>query len=208
MKAKDVPHFHEALKDLAPYFPTFYDAFEAAHDHVKDYLERLDAPFDPWIHAHLVRHYVKLDLLTHDVDASEYKPENLAMSGLQFRIGRWSIRMRKSVRGEVPPPGCSRTLVAYYRQLTLPGEFSELYNLLLLWNANLVGDFKGLSLVFPLTPDVIKWKVDIPHPAKTVDEAITIYQPDLDVGDLPIESLEEDDEALEEDDEDYQAEDL
>jgi hypothetical protein len=193
MKAKDVPPFHEALQELAPYFRTFYDAFEGADTHVKDFLDGLKAPFDPWIHAHLVRHYVKIDLQKHDVDAQEFKPENLAMSGLQFRIGRWFIRMRKSVRGEVPPPGRSRTMNAYYRQLTLSGEFSKVYILLLLWNANLAGDFKGLSLVFPFTPDVMKWKVDIPHPAKTEDEATTIYQSDLDdVGNLPIESLEED----------------
>jgi hypothetical protein len=209
VKAKDVPPFHEALKELAIYFPIFYDAFESADAHVKEYLEGLQASFDPWLHAHLVRHYVKLDLRNHELEAEDFKPENLAMSGLSFRIGRWFLRMRKSERGEVPPPGHSRILNEYYRQQKLPGEFSETHNLLLLWHANFIGDFKGLSLVYPLTADVIRWKADIPHPAQTVDEATTLDQPEFDMGDLPIEALEAGDETFEaDDDEDNQAENL
>ncbi len=195
MKAKDVPPFHAALADLADYFPVFYDAFESGTDHAKGYFEGLGADNDPWLHAHLIRHWVKRFLKQRrGVDAQEYQPENLAMSGLQFCIKSWFIRMRKSAHGEVPSPGRSRTLHAYYRQLTLPGEFSDMHNLLLLWNANVSGDFKGLSLIYPLSAEVMKWRLDIPHPAKSVDLETT-YQPDFDeLGDLDIEPLTEDDE--------------
>lgn len=206
MKAKDVPPFQEALTDLSPFFSIFYDAFEAADAHVKDFLEQLKAPFDPWIHAHLVRHYVKLDLHQHDVDAQDFKPENLAMSGLHFRIGRWVLRMRKSVQGEMPSPGRSKTLDAYYRQRMLPGDFQIMHNLLLLWHATSVGDFKGLSLVFPLAPQVMKWKVEIPHPAKAADKPAIVYQPDLDVGNLDIEPVDGIDESLADEDDDDKAE--
>ncbi|SRR6266851_1814987 len=208
MKAKDVPPFHKALTDLAAYFPTFYDAFESGHDNAKGILEQLgDSSVDPWLHAHLVRHSVKLFLQKHDVDAREYKPENLAMSGLQFCVGCWFIRARKSARGAVPSPGRSSTLSAYYRQLTLPGEFSEMHNLLMLWHTNLAGDFQRLTLVYPLAPGMMKWKGAIPHPAKAIDEATTISQPDFeDLGDLDIEPLTEGDEFLTEGDEDSEAE--
>jgi hypothetical protein len=193
VKAKDVPPFHVALTDLADYFPVFYDAFESGTDHAKGYFEGLNSRHDPWLHAHLMRHWVKLFLKGRDVVAEDYHPENLAMSGLQLCIKRWFIRMRKSEHGEIPFPG-SRTLHNYYRQLTLPGEFKDMHNLLLLWHASAIGDFKGLSLIYPLSADVMKWRVDIPHPAKAIDEATT-YQPDFDeLGDLDIEPLTEDDE--------------
>lgn len=195
MKAKDVPPLHAALADLSPYFLIFYDAFESGTDHAKGYFEGLGATHDPWLQAHITRHYVKLFLQRRDVDAEDYQPENLAMSGLQFCIKCWFIRMRKSARGEVPLPG-SRRLHAYYRQLTLPGEFSDMHNLLLLWHASPNGDFKGLSLLYPLSADVMKWRVEIPHPAKSAD-IITTYQPDLDeLGDLDIEPLTDDDEDI------------
>lgn len=196
MKAKDVPPLHAALADLSPYFPIFYDAFESGTDHAKGYFEGLTATHDPWLQAHLIRHWVKHFLQGRDVAAEDYQPENLAMSGLQFCIKSWFIRMRKSARGEVPSPGRSRILQAYYRQYTLPGEFSDMHNLLLLWHASPTGDFKGLSLVYPLSADVMKWRVEIPHPAKSADSTIT-YQPELDeLGDLDIEPLTDYDEDI------------
>ena len=196
MKAKDVPPLHAALADLSPYFPIFYDAFESSTDHAKGYFEGLGTTHDPWLQAHIMRHYVKLFLQRRDVGAEEYQPENLAMSGLQFCIKCWFIRMRKSARNEVPSPRRSRALQDYYRQCTLPGEFSDMHNLLLLWNASPTGDFKGLSLVYPLSADVMKWRVEIPHPAKSVDVSTT-YQPELDeLGDLDIEALTDDDEDI------------
>jgi hypothetical protein len=195
VKAKEVPSLLVALADLSPYFSPFYDAFESGTDHAKGYFTTHHDPYDPWLHAHLIRHRAKRFLIQHGVDAEEYQPENLAMSGLQFCIKRWFIRMRKSARGEVPLPG-SRRLRAYYRQLTLPGEFSDMHNLLLLWHASPNGDFKGLSLLYPLAADVMKWRVEIPHPAKSADVMIT-YQPDLDeLGDLDIEPLTDDDEDI------------
>src|SRR6266516_3798942 len=116
VKAKDIPPLHAALADLYPYFPIFYDAFESGTDHAKGYFEGLNAIHDPWLQAHLIRHWVKLFLQRRDVTAEDYQPENLAMSGLQFCIKCWFIRMRKSERGEVPSPGRSRILQAYYRQ--------------------------------------------------------------------------------------------
>ncbi len=162
MKAKDVPPFHTALADLADYFPVFYDAFESGTDFAKEISEKLNASYDPWFHAHLLRQWVKLFLQGRDVAAEDYHPENLAMSGLQFSIKHWFIRMRKSDCGDVPSPG-SRRFHAYLRQqLTFPGEFSETHNLVLLWHANRnTGDFKGLSLVYPLSASVNKWRVEI-----------------------------------------------
>jgi hypothetical protein len=116
LQAKDIPPLHEALTDLSSYFSVFYDAFESATDDAKEYVEKLrkvdglNAIYDPWLHAHLVRHYAKLFLQKRSVEAEEYQPEHLAMSGLQFCIKRWFIRARKSVRGEVPSPGRSKTL--------------------------------------------------------------------------------------------------
>lgn len=67
MKAKDVPPLHAALADLSPYFPIFYDAFESSTDHAKGYFEGLGTTHDPWLQAHIMRHYVKLFLQRRDV---------------------------------------------------------------------------------------------------------------------------------------------
>ena len=91
----------------------------------------------------------------------------------------------------------------FYRQghqPLLPGDFREMHNLLLLWKANANGDFKGLSLVYPLSPSFMKWRAEIPHPAQLADIS-TLYQAAFEeVGDLDIEPLDEDE------DEDYKAE--
>jgi len=194
VKAKDVPPMQKALADLAPYFQTFYDAFESGTDHSKGYFEGINAPHDPWLHAHLIRHWVKRYLIRHNVDAQEYEPEHLANSGLQLSIPPWFIRIRKSLRGAVPLPG-SRKQYNYYQQV-LPAEFGEMHNLLLLWNATVKGDFKGLSLVYPLSTDLAKWRAEIPHPAQSAG-IITTYQTAFDeLGDLDIEPLDEGDEDL------------
>ncbi len=195
MKVKDVPPMQIALADLSPHFPTFHDAFESGTDHGKSYFEEQGFPYNPWLHADLVRNWVKNFLDKHDLK-TQYEPENLANSGLQLGINIWFIRMRKSLRGAVPLPGRSKKLQAYYQQ-TLPEEFGDMHNLLLLWNASPTGDFKGLSLVYPLSKGVMKWRVEIPHPAESV-HLTTTYQTAFDeLGNLDIEPLEEEDDQSE-----------
>ena len=195
MKAKDVPPMRKALADLSPYFQTFYDAFESGTDHSKGYFEGIDAPYDPWLHAHLIRHWVKRYFILHDVDAQEYDLEHLANSGIQLCISPWFVRIRKSLQGAVPLPG-SRKQHKYYQQI-LPEEFGEMHNLLLLWNATPTGDFKGLSLVYPFSAELAKWRAEIPHPAQTAS-IMTTYQSAFDeLGDLDIEPLGEGEEDLE-----------
>lgn len=202
MKAKDIPPMRKALADLSPYFPTFYDAFESGTDHAKSVLQGIPAPYDPWLHAHLVRHWVKCFLLQRGMDTEEYMPENLANSGLQLSLEGWFIRVRKSAHGEIPPPGRSRVQYCYYQQI-LPKEFGDMHNLLLLWNATAQGDFKGLSLVYPLSASLAKWRAEIPHPALT-ETAKTSYQSAFDeFGDLDIEPLGE--EEMEEEEENFTA---
>src|SRR5713226_4650914 len=99
---------YKALKDLEPYFPLFYDAFEAGADDSKNYFEEHEDPHDPWLHAHLVRHYASRFLAKHNVAAQEYGQENLANSGIQLQIHPWFIRIKKSLRGSVPIPGSKK----------------------------------------------------------------------------------------------------
>jgi len=67
----------------------------------------------------------------------------------------------------------------------------------LFYDASFKGDFQSISLIYPLTPDLAKWRAEIPHPALSKD-IITIEQIAFDeIGDLEIEPLEDDDEDLE-----------
>lgn len=197
MKAREVPPMYKALTDLEPYFPLFYDAFEAATDNSKNYFEDHTDPHDPYLHAHLVRHYVSRYLVKHNLNAQEYGQEQLANSGIQLLISPWFIRVKKSLRGAVPVPG-SKKQQKYYQQ-ELPKEFSEVYNLLLLWHANFKGDFQSISLIYPLAPDLAKWRAEIPHPALSKDIQATEQVGFNEIGDLDIEPLEEDDDDLEAD---------
>lgn len=192
MKAKDVPPIQQALADLSRYFSMFYDVFEAGIDHGKSYFEWAHSPYNPWLHANLVRNYVKNSLDGHDLK-TDFESETLPNSGLQLTVKPWFIRIRKSLNGEIPSPGRSSVLQAFYKQgqLLLPGDFSDMHNLLLLWKANAGGDFLGLSLVYPLSLSIMKWRVDIPHPAQST-ELTTTYQATFEeLGDLPIEPLED-----------------
>ena len=199
MKARDIPPMQTALADLSPHFSTFYDAFESGTDHGKGYFEKYGFPFNPWLHANLVRNWVKNILDKHDLK-TQFESEELANSGLQLSINQWFVRIRKSLHGEVPSPGRSKALQAYYRQyrqLLLPEEFSVMHNLLLLWHATSKGDFQGLSLVYPLSADMMRWRAEIPHPAQSTN-ILTTYQAAFDeLGDLEIEPLDEGDEDIE-----------
>lgn len=190
MKARDIPPMQKALADLSAYFPTFYDVFESGFDRAKSHFQEYDAAYDPWLHAHLIRFHAKQLFIQRGMDTEEYQPENLANSGLQLFLEGWFLRMRKSANGDVPPPGRSRAQHCYYQQI-LPEDFGDMHNLLLLWNATSRGDFKGLSLVYPLSANVVKWRAEIPHPAKSMNIQ-TSYQSAFDeVGDLDIEPLSE-----------------
>jgi len=195
VKAKDVPPMQKALADLSPYFQIFYDAFESGDDHSKDFFKRMNASHDPWLHAHLIRHWVKLYFIQHNVDAQEYEAEHLANSGLQLSVLPWFIRIRKSLHGAVPLPG-SRKQRNYYQQV-LPQEFGEMHNLLLLWNATPTGDFKGLSLIYPFSAELVRWRAEIPHPAQSASIMTTYQSAFDDLGDLDIEPLEEGEDDLE-----------
>lgn len=200
MKAKDAPPMCEALATLSNLFPTFYDVFESGTDHAKSYFETQKFPYNPWLHADLVRNWAKNALDGHNLK-TEFEPRNLANAGLHLTIKEYAIRIRKALNGEVPSPGRSVTLGQFYRQhsqLLLPSEFSDLHCLLLLWKANNIGDFKGLSLVYPLSPNVMKWRAEIPHPAEQADIATTYQAAFEELGDLDIEPLEVDNDELQE----------
>lgn len=193
MKVKDVPQVQVVLADLSPYFPTFYDAFESGSHNGRGYFEERGLNFDPWLYADLVRHWVK-EALNQSALKAEYEPQDLGNSGIQLMVKQWFVRIRKSLHGEVPLPGRSRRLQRYYRQLPLSEEFSDMYNLLLLWNTTQAGDFKNLSLVYPIAAGVAKWRVEIPHPAQVV-QMTTMYQTEFDaLGNLDIEPLGNDEE--------------
>ncbi|GAC1359708.1 MAG: hypothetical protein NVS2B12_32990 [Ktedonobacteraceae bacterium] len=205
MKARKVSGMLEALRAISPYFLTFYTAFEDASRHGTSYFEQEGDSFDLHLHAHLVRFRVQRFLEQHDLK-TEIDLEDLTNSGIQLTIGNWFIRMRKSSHGAVPKPGRSIRSKSYYQDAypqSLSDEFGEMCNLLLLWHATPKGEFKGLSLVYPLA-GINKWRHDIPHPAEAAGGKI-VYQAEFDedgniedMGDLEIEPLidnEEDSEA-------------
>jgi hypothetical protein len=193
VKVKEVPQVQVVLADLSPYFSTFYSAFEAASHNGRGYFEERSLNFDRWLYADLVRHWVK-EALNQNALKAEYEPQDLGNSGIQLMIKQWFVRVRKSLNGEVPLPGRSKRLQGYYRQLPLSEEFSDMYNLLLLWNTTPAGDFKNLSLVYPIAAGVAKWRVEIPHPAQVV-QMTTLYQTEFDaLGNLDIEPLGDDEE--------------
>lgn len=200
MKSKDNPGMHRALVTLSSLFPTFYDVFESGIDHAKSYFETHKFPYNPWLHADLVRNWAKNALDGHNLK-TEYEASNLANAGIQLTVKEYFIRIRKALNGEIPSPGRSVALSQFYRQcqqLFLSSEFSDMHNLLLLWKTNNLGDFKGLSLVYPLSANTIKWRAEIPHPAEQA-EIVTAYQASLEEwGDLDIEPLEEDNDDLQE----------
>jgi hypothetical protein len=181
VKAKDIPSLHLALKDLSHLFPTFYDGFESGIDHAKWYFDQINASQDPWLYAHLIRHWVKRELQRQNINAEDHRPEDLAMSGLQFRHGCWYVRLLKSQRGALPSPQSKRMREFYaQRQLYLSQEFQKIHNLVLLWHMDRLGDFQGLSLVIPLLKENAIGRVEIPHPAQSADQMIIHTQSVLD----------------------------
>ncbi len=189
----------EALSGLSSYFPIFYTAFEEGIAHAKNYFDERNDPYDRHLYAHLVRYWVKKYLNQHGLNA-EYEGEDLTNSGIQLTIKTWFIRMLKSSKGAMPAPGHSKKLQKYYQQV-LPGDFSYMHNLLLLWHTTHVGEFTGLSLVYPFSASVVKWRAEIPHPA-TSAHIKTILQPKLDwmdetevSGNLEIEPLIDENES-------------
>ncbi len=200
LKAKDVPQIQEALLALSPHFVTFFNAFEDGADQAKGFFERIQADCDLHLHAHIVRFSAKRYLNQHGLRA-EYEAEDLLNSGIQLSIAKWFLRIRKSDKGAVPGPGRSEKLKDYYKQV-LSKEFADMHNLLLLWHATPKGDFKGLSLVYPLSAYTDRWRVEIPYPAVSAHEKSTFtYQTSFDesgnvedFGDLEIEPLQQEEE--------------
>lgn len=172
-----------ALKETAPATRFIYKALEAAVVVAKEYFDNLDKEVDPFLAADLVRYHAVLymDKKGSEVEGFDRKP--LPNNGLCVHFGNYRIRVRKSDEGDIPDPGPSRTMQAFYQQ-RLEGwdqiaddDGSALVNVLIIWDATRNYVLLGMKLVCPKDGSESRrsaekyWEIAIPHPASTLRPA-------------------------------------
>jgi len=179
-----------------------YKAIESSAVIAKTYFDKLDEQeVDTWLASHIVRYHAGIYI---DQRLSKIKGlhrEPLANSGLYLEFKNYRIRIRKSDEGEMPDPGPSLTMQAFYQQRlhgwdsVVGDEEPAPVNLLIVWDATRSYVLLGMDLVCPKHGSEDRgsaekhWKIAIPHPAATLrpvrSEPIDIPAAESDVDDLP-----------------------
>lgn len=203
MKNPNYPAPDVALKEIASVHRLAFKAIESSVVIAKTYFDKLDEEIDPdpWLAASMVRYHTARYI---DQRASRIKGlyrEPLANSGLYLQFKRYRIRIRKSDEGDLPDPGPSQTMQAFYQQRLhgwdsiVGDEESAPVNLLIVWDATRSYVLLGMDLVCPKHGSEDRgsaekhWKIAIPHPAATLrpvrPEPKDVPAAESDVDDLP-----------------------
>lgn len=179
MNSPTVPAPDVALKEISPATRLIYEAVEVGILEAKEYFGRLDEDVDPYLAADLVRFHAVRHIERKKSKVKGLHRESLPNNGLYVHFGIYRIRVRKSDEGDMPDPGPSRTMQAFYQQrlenwAEAAGE-DELVpvNLLIVWDATRNYVLLGMNLVCPKYGSESRgsaqkhWEVEVPHPAST-----------------------------------------
>ncbi len=161
-KMRDVPNMQATLALIKPFLPLLFQALEEGTIQAKNNMEKDGHDFEPGLHASLTRSYV-WSFFKKPENILPWTVNKLNNNGLQMTVGELILRTRKATSGAVPRP-TTKTFDRFLKQMTLGGDFDVLHNLLILWETNQHGELQGISLIYPLSPTVEKWRYTIPHP--------------------------------------------
>jgi hypothetical protein len=201
MKNPNYPAPDVALKETASVHRLIFKAIESSVVIAKTYFDKLDQEIDPWLAASMVRYHAGLYIDRRLPKIKGLHREPLPNSGLYLEFKRYRIRIRKSDEGEMPDPGPSQTMQAFYQQRLLGwdsvvGDDESIpVNLLVVWDATRSYVLLGMDLVCPKYGSEDKdsaeqhWKIAVPHPAATLPPVQPgpkdIPAAESDVDDLP-----------------------
>ncbi len=177
MKSTKIPAPDVVLEDTAPAMRLAHEAIEVGILAAKEYFGKLDQEIDPYLAADLVRYHAALHIDRKSSRIKGLHRQPLANNGLFVHFGSYRIRIRKSDEGEIPDPGPSRTMQAFYQQRLehwdeVMGEDEPVpVNLLLVWDATRNYVFLSMTLVCPKNGSENRgsaekyWELTVPHPA-------------------------------------------
>lgn len=197
---------HKTLDDLGPILPLIYEACEFGTGHAKTYFPDNNVPICPALAPAIARHWIRLKLYEQTGILADFEPNDLPNNGIEFVYAGYTIKVWKSVEGDLPPAGPSKQRQHFLRQLRpapLQMTFGEILvpvdgkgNLIVLWTVDKEYKLHRVTLVCTysdLTGQAsvaIEWQEDISHPAFN----ITPSQPEALPEDIPWESEESEDE--------------
>lgn len=191
------------MRDVTPVLPRVQAAYEAGRVKAGDYFAVEEIRRDPYLFAHLLRHWAKLALAREDIEAEDVEVDNLPYSGVSFHYQGYHIKVWKSDNGLTPVPGRSANRQNFVNQewvqpallgLDAAREDGWRPNLIILYD--LIRDNLHFTLVMPKSGNTTRdsvgeyWREPLPDqitqlrssgPASGDDDAMS-----EDVDDFPL----------------------
>jgi hypothetical protein len=198
MKEPHVPEPKEVLDDLREAIMVVGEVLEGGIAHALEYFERDGVDPEPYHYSSLVR-FKACQMLRDRMFEANLEPEDVRNNGICLTSGRYKLKVRKTVRGELPPAGPSHKTQQFYSQpvqLLLFGD-PEAKNgpepdrhVIILWERDMSFHLGEMTLSYPQWGNEHSaseyWQVPIEHPAilraqalKETDEPEIVDDEDL-----------------------------
>ncbi len=216
MKTKFPPDPIDVLQDLEALSAVVRPILVNACDFGVLHCEKHQQPMDPYLHSHMARRQVCLDLDQRepDLEAIGFVRVPLAFSGLHLVSAEYSVRLLKAGHDRDPvtneivrrmPVPNTRSRLMYYNQQPLMDTtalMSEIYqfqpvNLLYLWDVNQAYQLSSFDLACPKyagrTRDSLRhyFYVNVPEVGQPIDQDHTFPSARLDDIQFPPQRLDE-----------------
>lgn len=106
--------FFESLDVL---FPILYEAYEHAVEQARQYFTERHRPINASLFPCIVRDEFAFYLVRQG-HITQFEVHILANNGIRIRYRSCVLRFRMAMDGQLPPPGRSRTMQSFYRQMS------------------------------------------------------------------------------------------
>jgi hypothetical protein len=148
------PTFDEVMGDLKPICDVIREAIQDGTRHAQEYSDWEDHPIDSALAPNLVRHRAKAFLVECGQDVTEepeeeqpaFETEHISNNGLCLDTPKYQVRILKSIKGNIPPPGKSIARNNFYKRLQNVLNFEEFTD--------------GYAEAQPVLGIIVHWTVD------------------------------------------------